>query len=195
MRYSTKTSRVNRIATFCGALALAISGTPPLAARSAENWTVVMPYVAKGTGIGGGPNLGAIVIRSGTQESVASRALLAVLQQAGLRVIRPTIGLDGAVPPRTAWRTDIAPMTGAVIADYNRARAALPLPPAIYGVRYEGMFDCQNGRFRYRIGAQLFQRSRLTGWSRVGDDRYYGNFFVDLLTHGVTEALSREAAR
>jgi hypothetical protein len=182
--------RAARLFSFlCLLLCLAVASH----ARLGKTWTFEAPYVMQGTGMGGGATAGAIAIRSGTAGIVASRALLSALQLMGFSVVKPKLELNGALPPRKDWQTDISVLAPALIDDYNIAHETSRLPPAEYGVRYSGRFDVEHGRFRYLINAELFQRGALSKWSRVRDDRYFGKFFVDSLAEQVESNLRKES--
>lgn len=180
-RPDLKRPPIGRLALGLLAPILALSAAPTVA--NSQNPPFDVPFVIEGTGMGAGRIEDAIVIRAGTSDSVASYALVQALQTMGMSIVRPALTVGRPVPPRTTWATDITMLPSSVIGDYNRVNGAMTLPAARYGLRYSGQFVVDHGRFRYVVSAELFQRSALsTNWSRVRDNRYFGNFFVDRLT-------------
>jgi len=119
------------------------------------------------------------MIRAGTSVDMASRALIEALQAMGMNIDKPAPTVGRPVPPNRTWETDISVLPAATIDDYNRVNRATTLPTARYGLRYSGQFTVDHGRFHYVISAQLFRRGVIASkWTRVRDDRYFGNFFV-----------------
>lgn len=150
----------------------------PLGARRPQEWTTVGTHYVRSIGVGSGVVPGAIRIAAGSEGIVASRALVTVLNGMSLSVVAPAVGLDGALPVRQTWRTDVAELGRDLMESHNRARPQFALPVAHYGLGYVGQFDTANGRFRYRMRAILFERGSLSSWRRVADSRYSGDFFV-----------------
>ncbi len=173
---------------------LLAAGASPASAKPDPAWSLERPYVPKGTGIGGGDVVGFIVIPGGAQGAVASRALVVALQDMGLSVVTPKVGVDGLLPPLKPWSTDIAPLDGKMIQDYNHDHPTLALPPAHYGVSYGGVFDTSAGKLRYRLSAKLHQRGALSHWSDVAQDKYFGNFFVAALATRISQTLDKASA-
>ena len=170
------TSSRRSLRWFVGVAALLAAA--PVGARVPEQWTTVRHHYVRSIGVGGAVVPGMIRIASGSEDSVASRALLAALRAMSLSVTAPAVGLDGALPHRRTWRTDVASLPSELMENHNRGYPQFRLPVARYGLGYVGQFDTSSGRFRYRMSAVLFERGSLSSWRRVADSRYAGDFFV-----------------
>lgn len=164
------------------------------ASQSQSRWALQKPFRSNGPGVGGGAVLGQLTIAPGAERDIASRSLVQALQQLGLSVARPQVGLTGTIPPNREWRSDIAPLQPALIDGYNRNHPESPLPVARYGIRFIGMHDVANSRFRYRMNALLFERGTLGPWRPVRDSRYVGNYFITHLASLIDGALTRNAS-
>jgi hypothetical protein len=156
-----------------------------------NSWTVSQPYHHPLSGVGGGAIVGSITVPDNSDVATASLALVTALQNEQLSVRTPGVGVDGAIPPRVRWSTDIAPVAMGVVALHNQKFPLLTLRVAYYGIRYEGMYDTKGNVFRYKISARLYERGALSSWSSVADDRYSGQFFVQRLEDDILSELYR----
>jgi hypothetical protein len=181
------------VSALAAALLLAGCATPPgsPAAGSSSSWDVDVPYHYPLQGMGGGSIVGSIVVADQQELKIASEALVLSLQDRQLSVVAPPVGLDGSIPGRTKWKTDVAPLAPQAIAAYNQAFPNLGLRPALYGISYEGEHDTGDRRFRYRIAALLFEKGQIGSWSAVGHDRYAGQFFVQDLARSIQSRLQK----
>lgn len=182
--------RARRLGLAMAAAAL-ILPTGAASGQSAGAWVVSRPYTTQAAGIGGGDVVGAVRIAPGTERAVASRALVRTLEQMHLSIVSPQLGVDGALPAKRQWASDTVPLPRELVDAYNQAVPQLALPNARYGLQYKGEFDVAYGEFRYRISAQLFERSSHTNWRRVADSRYAGDFFVKHLAGLLDAELAR----
>jgi hypothetical protein len=160
---------------------------------SGESWALVQPYHHPIAGIGGGDIIGSLKIPENGQDRVASLALVMALQARQLSLQEPRIGVDGVIPAKTPWTTDIAPITPDELALYNQAYSRLPLRNAIYGVAFKGLHDTSGQLFRYKISALLYERGAISDWSRVNDNLYFGSFFVTRLVSEIMSQLKAGA--
>lgn len=186
--------------TLCGLATLSLlvgcSGQSGLT-RLGDNdgqWTVVQPYHHPLAGVGGGAILGSVLVPESRETAIASGVLVLALQEQQLSVAKPELGLDGTIPPRTKWATDIAPISAEVIAAYNQKVPLLPLRPAIYGIAYDGEHDTAGNTFRYKISARLHEKGAISNWSPVSDDRYSGQFFVQRLAEAIKSRLQGDSS-
>ncbi|NYT39901.1 hypothetical protein HZY97_03965 [Sphingomonas sp. R-74633] len=178
--------------TWIGALLLATSAEAQHGAQPQSPWAVQLPYRTNGAGVGGGDVTGQIRIAPGTEQNIASRALVQTLQQMHFTVARPQLGVAGVLAPRQRWESDTVEVPRAMIDVYNRSVPQMQLPNARYGLQFKGEYDIAYGRFRYKISAQLFERGSLaSSWRRVQDSRYAGDFFVGELARLMLEELKR----
>ena len=172
------------------AMGLAACATGDRVAESdSAAWSLVQPYHHEVAGMGSNAILGSVLVPASNENIVASGALLQALQDRQLSVVRPEIGVQGTIPPRTPWSTDIAPISDAMLRAYNDRFPALTLRGAIYGIAYQGEHDTSGSEFRYKIGAHVYARGTIGSWSPVDDGRYSGKFFVDDLAGAIRSRL------
>lgn len=180
----------------CMLLAISFAGCVTANGPGSDgSWVVSEPYHHPLAGVGGGAIIGSILVPEKTEFAVASIALVNALQNQQLSIRTPSIGVDGVIPPRVRWNTDIAPLPMDVIALHNQRFPLLTLRVAYYGIAYEGMYDTGGDLFRYKISAHLYERGALSAWSSVTDERYSGQFFVRRLGEDIRGELHKRDHR
>ena len=181
------------LAGIAGSLALLLAGCAGPAAMThaggEEEWVIEQPYHHPLAGVGGGAIVGSVLVKENREVPFASRTLVLVLQDQQLSLRKPEIGVDGIIPPRVPWATDIAPLPPEVVAAHNQKFPTFVLAPATYGIAYDGEHDTSNNAFRFKISARLHQKGAISNWSPVRDDRYSGQFFVQRLAEAIKARL------
>ena len=155
-----------------------------------------MTFAYAAFGAGPQPELGQVALVEGNEPAQVGDAITAALQGLGLSVVEPPMSASRSLPPDKTWSTDVAPLSGDDVAEYNRRNPASALPTdRFYGIQYAGDYAITGRQLRFRLASILHERGSGGNFRKYEIAPYASDFFFDRVRVRIVAAMAGKDTR